>query len=74
MSGRGAQFGMCAVLDDTPLVQNVDVVGVAHGGQAVRDDQNRPPAARSLDRPLDRGFGDAVELAGRFIKDKQVRV
>ena len=36
---RRQQFAVRAALDDAPLVHHQDLVGVHHGGQAVRDDQ-----------------------------------
>jgi hypothetical protein len=35
----GQQFGVGAALDDPAAVDDQDLVGVADGGQAVRDDQ-----------------------------------
>ena len=62
---------MCAELNHSSLFQHADAVSVAHGGEAVGD-QNGGYAARGGENsPEDFGFAAHVELSRRFIKQHQ---
>ncbi len=41
----GKQFGVCADLDDTPMFHHDYAIGIADGGQPMRDDQHGAIAA-----------------------------
>jgi hypothetical protein len=44
----GHQAGVIAGLDDVPVIQHRDLVGVAHGGEPVRDGDGEAAAAFSV--------------------------
>jgi hypothetical protein len=51
-----------------------DAVGLAHGGQAVGDDDHRAALADGLHVVLDDAFRLVVERAGGFVEDQDARV
>lgn len=60
---------MAAAFGHLPLVEDDDLVGVAHRGQTVRDDQaGASPAAQVVH---DGPFGGGVQGAGRFVEDQE---
>ena len=64
---RGARARRsAAVLDDE------DLVGVAHRRQPVRDDERRAAVQSAGQRPLHRGLGLGVEVRGRLVEDDDV--
>ena len=71
---RHRQFGETAHLDDPALVHEDDQVGVAHGGQAVGDDEGGAACAQAVDRFLDARLGLDVERAGRLVEHQDRRV
>ena len=58
---------MRALLDDAPLVEHDDEVGVAHGAQPVRDDERRAAFGSLRQALLDRALRRRVEGARRFV-------
>ncbi len=65
---------MRALFDDPAGLQHHDAVGVDHGGQAVGDDDRRPPALDRFQRVEDFRLGPRIERAGRFVQDQDRRV
>src|SRR5687767_2415355 len=68
------QFLVLAFLDDAALLDGDDAVAVAHGRQAVRDDEHGAALADVAHVALDRLLGFEVEGAGRLIEDQDARV
>ena len=63
-----------ASLHDPALVQHDDLVGVAHGGEAVGDHQHGALAHQPVDRLLHQPLGFGVERAGGLVEDEDRRV
>ena len=63
-----------AGFDDAALVHEDDAVGVAHGGEPVRDDEGGAAIAQLVDRQLDALLGFDVERAGRFVEHQDRRI
>ncbi len=55
---------------DLPVVHNQDAVCVAHGAEAVGDDQHRPASADVGHVVLDDAFRFVVQGAGGFVQDE----
>ena len=64
----GQQLVVRAALDDPAVVDDQDLVGLADGGQPVRDDQRRPAGQRRLQRPLHRRLGLGVQVRGGLVE------
>ena len=60
---------MRAALDDAPVVEDHDRVAVAHGGQPVRNDEDRPPLHQRVHAALHERFGARVDGAGRLVEN-----
>ena len=59
---RGRASSSCAAdLDDAAVVEDDDLVGVAHGREPVRDRDRRPPLGEPVERLLDEPLGLGVE-------------
>src|SRR5207249_59381 len=69
---RGQQVAVRAALDDPPLRQHDDEVGVLHGREAVRDDEHRAVRHEPLDRLLHQPLGLGVERAGGLIENEDL--
>jgi hypothetical protein len=67
-----AQLLVGARFHQPALVEDVDVVDVADGGQAVRDDDDGGLALEGVDAALDEALGFGVEGAGGLVQDEQV--
>ena len=65
---------MRAAFHDAAGVEHHDLVGAAHGGEAVRDDQHRPVAHQLLDGLLHQPLALGVERAGGLVEDQDGRV
>src|SRR5437867_963804 len=57
-------------LDDAPLGEHDDEVGVLHGGEPVRDHEHRPALHQPADRLLDQALRFGVESARRLVEDE----
>ena len=57
-------------LNHHAVVQDGDLVGARHRGQAVRDDEHGAPGARVGQRGLYRRLGGAVQRRGGFIQQQ----
>jgi len=62
------QVGMAAALDNPALVENHDLIGIAHSGKAMADDDGGPPAEHPPDYLEELPLGERVECAGRLVK------
>ena len=67
------QLAVRAGLDHPAGVDHEDLVGVAHGGQPVRDDQRGAAVQRGGQRPLHGHLGLGVEVGGRLVEDHDRR-
>ena len=65
---------MRALLDDAALVHDEDQVGMADGGQAVRDEEGGAPAQQALDGVLDELLGAGVDGAGGLVQHEDARI
>ena len=67
---RGVEVGVGAGGGDFAGFENDDQVGVADGGEAVRDDQDGFADDEALEGGLDEGLAVAVEGAGGLVEDE----
>ncbi|MFI7402553.1 hypothetical protein ACIBW9_19150 [Streptomyces sp. NPDC049541] len=58
---------MGAAFDDAALVEDDDLVGVAHGRQAVHDGDGRATGGQAVQRLLHRPLGAGVQRAGGLV-------
>ena len=65
----GDQAGMGAALDDPAVVDDEDLVGLAHGGEPVGDDQAGAPLQGRVECALDGVLGLGVEVCGGLVED-----
>src|ERR1043166_3860743 len=63
-----------AALDDAAVVEDDDVVGVLHRGDAMGDDQHGPPLPDLAQRPQDALLGLRVDGAQRVVEQEDQRV
>lgn len=68
------QLVVCAALDDTPLLEHDDAVGVAHGAQAVGDDKGGAPAHERVHASLHQPLGVGVDARRGLVEDEHRRV
>lgn len=64
---------MVALLEDLPVLQDDDVIGVLDGGETVRDHEHRADALNLLQGVLDDKFGLGIDIGGGLIKDENLR-
>ena len=67
----GHQVVVAATLDDASRFHDVDAVGAAHAGEAVGDEQGRPPVQQLADVGEQGMFGAGVERRGGLVEDDQ---
>ena len=65
---------MAAPLDDFAVLQHHDGVGVAHGGQAVGDDEHGAALHQLIHALFDEGLGAGIDRAGGLVQDEHRRV
>ena len=65
----GHQRVVRPLLDDAAGLQHDDLVSVAHGGEAMGDDQARAAGEERLQRPLDLQLGERVDVGGGLVED-----
>ena len=63
-----------AALDDAPVLDDADEVGVADRTQAVGDDQGGAAAQQPFQRGLDERLGDGVHVGRRLVQNEDARV
>lgn len=70
----GEQLFVRAALDDAAVFEDHDGVGVADGGQAVRDHKRGASAHDAVHAALDELFGARVDGACRLVQDEHRRI
>lgn len=65
---------MGARLDEPPLPEDEDAVGISEGGKTVGDRDGGAPRRESVQRLLDIFLGFGVERGGGLIKDQDLGV
>ena len=68
------EFFVGTPLDDLPVVEYADKVGVFDGGEAVGDDDGGAVAHEVVERFLDEFFGLGVEGGGGFVENHDGRI
>ncbi len=68
----GDQLVVGAFLDDAAALEHDDAVGHAHGREAVRDDDGRPPLGERPEPLEDRVLGLGVERRGGLVEHEDV--
>ena len=68
------EFVECSAFDDPALIEHQNLVRVADGREAVRDDERRAAAHRRVDRFLNLAFGFGVERARRLVENHDRRI
>ena len=70
----GEELPVGPPLDDPPVIDHQQLVGVPDRAQAVRDHEAGPPCHQVQERLLDAGLGAGVDAAGRLVEDQDRRV
>ena len=65
---------MRSAVDEPPLIEDEDLVGVDDGGEAVRDDDGRAIPGEGAERLLDAALGMGVRLGGRLVEEEDPRI
>src|SRR5204862_4809823 len=65
------QLGVAAELDNTPMLEHADAVGVTDRRKAMRDQDCRALAGCRQDAVEDLGFAAHVELSGRLVEEHE---
>ena len=65
---------MRPLLYDAAVLEDDDQIGVADGGEAVRDDEGRPPGEERPQSHLDAPLGADVDARGRLVEDEDPRI
>ena len=68
----GEEFGVVAGFADAALVQHIDAVHIADGGEAVGDDQAGLALHEHMDAVLHQRLGGAVYGTGGFVQHQNV--
>ena len=68
------QMVVRAVLDDAAVLERDDAVGLAHGRQPVRDDEDGAARRDALHVVLDDALALVVERARRLVEDQDARI
>jgi len=68
------QLVVTAFFDDPRVLDHDDPVGVAHGAQAMGDDDRRAALHQARERGLHGGFALGVEVRRRLVEDQHARV
>src|ERR1044071_10176360 len=69
----GEQRVVRPLLYDAAVLEDDDQIGVADGGEAVRDDEGRPPGEERPQSHLDAPLGADVDARGRLVQDADAR-
>ncbi len=68
------QFLVGAALDDLAVAEHQDAVGMAHGGQAVGDDQAGAAAHQALERLVDQPLALGIQRGGGLVEQQDARI
>ena len=68
------QFGMAALLDDAPFVEDEDAVGADHARQPMRKDQGRAAGRQAVDRLLDHRLVFGIDGRQCLVEDQDRRI
>ena len=63
-----------ALLDDAPMLEHHDQIGIADGRQPVGDDERSSVDQKAAKRNLDAALGADVDGRGRLVEDEDARV
>src|SRR5690348_4353134 len=69
----GQELAMRAALDDAPLIEDKDLVGVDNRRQTMRDGERRVPGCDLGKARLDLALGFRVESRGRLVENQDLR-
>ena len=64
---------MCAALHNTPVLHDKNRVCLEDSGEAMGDDNRRPPCQGRFERALDGDFGFGIEMSRGLVEDDNVR-
>ena len=68
------QLVMRTTLDDVAVVEHHDHVGIAHGGQAVGDDEDRTALHQVIHTSLHNLFSTRINRGRGLVKDQRRRI
>src|SRR6266481_9986551 len=68
------EFTVRSALDDLPLVEYENQVGVHDGRETVSDDEHRSSGEQTIDGLLNETLRFSIERGRRFIEDEQRRI
>src|SRR5712692_8978528 len=74
ISAASEEFVVCAALKDAPIAEDDDLVGVSHGGGAVRNQNGGAPVHDAPQAREDALFGLGVDAGEGIVKDQDARV
>ena len=61
-------------LDDAAVLEDQDAAGIAHGGEAMGDDEGGSALHHLIERPVTPRLGHRIERAGGFVENEDRRV
>lgn len=64
------QLFVAASLDNPPLIEHHDLIGVPDRGQTMGDGYQRAVSEKCCEAALDRQFRLGVQCTGRFVQNK----
>ena len=73
-SSQVQEFLMSSTLDNAPLIQNIDTVGILDCRKAMGDGNGCPPLPHLRQRSLNHAFCFRVNIGGRFIQNQDFRL
>ena len=68
------EFAVRTLFNNLAMIDHEDAVGLAHGGQAVGDDEHGSALADAREVFLDDALGFVIEGAGGLVEDQDARV
>src|ERR1700679_3998770 len=68
------EAGVIAAFDDAAGFDDQNLVGAAHGGEAVGDDEGGAAAHQVAQTFLDERFGFGIEAGGGFVENQDARI
>ena len=70
----GQKGFVIALLDETAVINDEDLVSLADRAEAVGDDEGGAPGHQAQQRILNMDFGARVDAARRFVEDEDARI